>query len=118
MAKLTIGEIAELSPGIRQAVMWFNERGYETTDSGDGSNFEAGMECALEYPHVVIHGSNNFYAGSLVDQVHVLFNRLRRVNAVPGLHVELSYSPSNRVGLIFVDDRDRTGAFEKLQVSP
>jgi hypothetical protein len=43
-----------LSPGIRELVIWLNAMGFETSDSGDGSNAAAGMECALEMPMVAI----------------------------------------------------------------
>jgi hypothetical protein len=46
--------IDQLSPGVRDLVLWLNEQGFETTDSGDGSNFEEGMECATPHPMVVI----------------------------------------------------------------
>lgn len=44
----------ELSPGIRGAVKWLRDNGFNTCDSGDGSNFEQGMECAWEQPMVII----------------------------------------------------------------
>lgn len=44
-----------ISPGVRDLVRELNELGYTTTDSGDGSNHAAGMECALPYRHVFIN---------------------------------------------------------------
>jgi len=44
----------ELSLGIRRLVNLLNRNGFETTDSGDGSNYEAGMECALPCPNVYV----------------------------------------------------------------
>jgi len=43
-----------LSPGIRKLVRKLNEWGFDTTDSGDGTNYKEGMECAVPYPMVVI----------------------------------------------------------------
>lgn len=43
-----------LSPGIRLLVEGLNAVGYHTCDSGDGSNWEAGMGCALPYRHVMV----------------------------------------------------------------
>lgn len=43
----------ELCPGIRRTVQWFNQQGFETTDSGDGVSNQ-GMECASEWPNVVV----------------------------------------------------------------
>lgn len=43
----------EISPGVRDLVREINEvHGIETCDSGDGSNYEAGMGCALPDKHV------------------------------------------------------------------
>ena len=44
----------EISPGVRKLVAWLNKKGFHTTDSGDGSNFKAGMECAVEFPMVAM----------------------------------------------------------------
>ncbi len=43
-----------LSPGIRKLVRQLNEWGFDTTDSGDGTNFEECMECAVSWPMIVI----------------------------------------------------------------
>ena len=51
---LTDEVVAGLSPGIRKTVLWLHNLGFDTTDSGDGSNYKAGMECAMPYPHVCI----------------------------------------------------------------
>lgn len=44
----------EISPGVRDLVMWLRSLGYDTIDSGDGSNHDAGMGCALPYKHVFV----------------------------------------------------------------
>lgn len=49
----------ELSPGIRHLVRALNEHGFETTDSGDGTNFKEGMECSVPYPMVVVQSRTN-----------------------------------------------------------
>ena len=46
--------IKNLPPKVRDLVVWLNEQGFQTTDSGDGSNFENGMEGALPVPMIVI----------------------------------------------------------------
>lgn len=61
--KLSEAEAAGLSPGIRDLVIALNEAGFDTTDSGDGSNWKEGMLCALPYRHVAIlvpHGESAF----------------------------------------------------------
>ena len=46
----------EISPGIRDLVREINEvHGIQTCDSGDGSNYRAGMECALPDKHVFMY---------------------------------------------------------------
>jgi hypothetical protein len=46
--------LAEVSPGVRQLVKLLNELDFETTDSGDGSNYLEGMEGALPEPNVAM----------------------------------------------------------------
>ena len=49
----------EISPGVRDLVREINEDlGFETCDSGDGSNFEAGMSCAIPVRHVFMSFPN------------------------------------------------------------
>jgi hypothetical protein len=45
---------AVLSPEVRDLVLALRAAGLFTSDSGDGSNWEAGMTCALPYPHVFV----------------------------------------------------------------
>ncbi len=46
----------EISPGVRDLVREINEvHGIKTCDSGDGSNYKEGMECALPDKHVFMH---------------------------------------------------------------
>lgn len=47
-------DYTKISPGIRELVRKLNEAGFVTTDSGDGSNYENGMECAIPFPNVHI----------------------------------------------------------------
>ena len=44
----------ELNPNIREVVRYLRSCDFETCDSGDGSNFQNGMEGAYEYPMVAI----------------------------------------------------------------
>lgn len=45
---------AGLSPGIANLVRGLKAAGFHTSDSGDGTNYGEGMECALSYRHVFI----------------------------------------------------------------
>ncbi|MCK9513101.1 MAG: hypothetical protein M0R28_17995 [Pigmentiphaga sp.] len=51
---LTPEQIAKLSPLVRDLVVALRDAGFETTDSGDGSNYAAGMECAVPFKMVAI----------------------------------------------------------------
>lgn len=51
---MTPEEIQNLSPGIRDLVVWLNARGFTTVDSGDGTNFEGGMGCAVPFAMIAI----------------------------------------------------------------
>jgi hypothetical protein len=46
--------VRELSPGVKSLVVWLNEHGFETCDSGDGTNHAAGMGCAVPFPMIAI----------------------------------------------------------------
>lgn len=52
--RLPVLDLADISPGVRKLVAALREAGLWTSDSGDGSNYEAGMDCALPFPHVFI----------------------------------------------------------------
>jgi hypothetical protein len=47
-------DIEDVQPRMRRLVSLLRAHGFRTTDSGDGeTNPAAGMECALDVPHVV-----------------------------------------------------------------
>ena len=54
MPELDQKTIDGLSPGVRDLVVWLNSHGFETTDSGDGSNHAAGMDGAVEFPLISV----------------------------------------------------------------
>lgn len=86
--------LAEVSPGIQYAVRRMRDWGYQTTDSGDGSNFEAGMECALEFPHVFAQLEDLNFAFTQANNLQYLLEK-----EFPGkdVTVEMSYSPIDKV---------------------
>ena len=45
--------VSELDPGIRALVVWLNEMGYRTCDSGDGGKYGK-MEGAMPFPNVAM----------------------------------------------------------------
>lgn len=77
----------ELDPGIRETVRWLFERGFDPTDSGDGSK-AATMGCAESEPNVYM----------LVKDPHQLIHetdRLGRLLTSRGIvgRVQGSYAP-------------------------
>lgn len=78
--------IDSLSPGIRETVTFMRRLGFETTDSGDGSNHAAGMECALDFPHVFAVIPRH---QSPIHEAHRLMDALRDA----GLHMGPSAGP-------------------------
>lgn len=101
---LTDEEIEGLSPGIRSVVLELNALGFETSDSGDGSAFRDGMECAFEEPMVVVvcRDPNKLIRGSIAlrDYLRVFRPYMK------GVSVEASYSPIDGIAsvLLYGDD--------------
>jgi hypothetical protein len=103
-----------LTPGIRRLVMALRARGWDTTDSGDGvTNVAAGMEGAMDVPHVVIDIGGDLIpieasACALLDDAKELLTSL------DGVHIEASYSPLDGAKIILItgadDSRLRGGA--------
>lgn len=89
--------LTALDPGIRDAVVWLRERGWETTDSGDGvSKCEHGMMFA--FPHVFMVAE-----GALREEADRLDASVRATPEVfPGQwRVEANYSPGE-VGVLML----------------
>ncbi len=106
---LTQEEIDGLSPGIRDAVLWFNEQGWETCDSGDGSNHAQGMECANEFSHVDIVSTRN----EVIDLADEIQNRMVNLEAY-GLQVEAAYWARTATAIVTVCDLEKSGDFSRL----
>lgn len=108
-----------INPGVRCLVGWLNANGFETTDSGDGvTNLAAGMEGALDYPHVFIKGHPDTLlreARRLAVELHIRFGvKLRPQGADPKIPaIQATYDPvdeSSVIALTGVDDRTFEGA--------
>lgn len=97
----------ELDPGIRETVLFLRERGFNTTDSGDGSKAET-MECAEAEPNVYMVCE----AGDLILQA----NRLKTVlvsrfgeKIGERARIEANYSPFDGIAILAlhgVSDKD------------
>lgn len=89
-------DLSTLDPGIRDTVAWLRERGYQTTDSGDGVS-KADDPDALPYPHVVIRVE-------LAEMIGIA-NELDAVaDQIPGgpWTVEVNYRPSDRTAIVML----------------
>lgn len=96
----------EISPGVRKLVKWLNIYGFKTTDSGDGSNYKNGMECALEFPHVFMVVA----PGKMVEEAHRLLTLFDFLGGnFPELAIQVIYSPQDKMAtlmLMGVEDKD------------
>lgn len=88
----------DIQPTMARTVEWVRSLGLHTTDSGDGvTNVAAGVEGALDYPHVfaVVHGSHDS-----MQAVHGLWNAVESRGLCGVATVELSYDPATRMGIV------------------
>jgi len=98
----------KLSLGVKDLVLWLNDQGFNTCDSGDGTNFAAGMGCAVPFPMVAIEVPP--------DKMHAEADRLKRVLTERGVDftppkdeasedvqfptIEASYNPQDGYSVI------------------
>lgn len=87
--------------GIVGMVRYLNRLGFKTTDSGDGSHFQTGMEGASEVPMVSIRLHNK---DDLVREADSLARRLV-LDGATDFEVEASYSTHDEIALIIVHGR-------------
>ncbi len=90
-------KLEDLCPGIQGAVKALWNRGWETSDSGDGSHFEEGMDGALPEPMIVVIPASG--AGMLCAS-HLILDLFQMQGIDP--RVEASYSPNDDSRLILI----------------
>jgi hypothetical protein len=73
-----------LSPKIRKLVRQLHEWGYYTTDSGDGTNYAEGMDCAVPFPMVAIRLDEG--TGPIDNEANHLHQRLEAAGVPMGTH--------------------------------
>jgi len=100
----------ELSPGIKDFVVWLNDNGFDTIDSGDGSNHEDGMECAVEFPMVAIQVMDKNKLISEADRLIELIDKLDKPDT-NRVVIEASYLQGNMCMIVVLDPED-TGALD------
>lgn len=103
--KLTDEEVTSLSPGIRDLVLALRDAGFNTTDSGDGSNYVNGMDCALPFSMVAMTVTK----GSMVSEADRLAEWFEKNN--PGWEawqITASYTPGGTPLLILNEVSDET----------
>lgn len=101
-------DITEINPNIRKLVKWLNANCFKTTDSGDGSNYEAGMEGALPFPMVAIVVAPEEII-SETDRLCILMSKQfgLRFGAEPeGPNIEASYNPGDGHTMIVLTNVD------------
>jgi len=95
-----------LPEGVREFVLWLQRLGWNTTDSGDGTNYLNGMEGALPYDHVVI----TTQPGELVWDADRLKGQLEAAEIdLSSVLIEANYSPLDGIALIIISDPDHSG---------
>lgn len=102
----------KISPHLKDCIEYLWSLGYQTTDSGDGSNYAEGMEGSLPFDHIVIQYDDCRY---ILNKAHELFADFKRRNLYD-IHFEVSYSPNDGLSFIFLSDINNTGqlrAFKK-----
>jgi len=104
--ELSPEELEGLSPNIRETVVFLRKNGFDTSDSGDGTNHANGMECALPTPHVFMPVP----VKEMVSEADRLLGILSFVKKLPeDFGIEVSYSPLDGVAMLMlfgVTDKD------------
>lgn len=97
---LTAFDYESLSPGIREAVRWLHYHGFGTTDSGDGSNYAAGMEGAMEEPMIYVRVTHSI---DLIFETAFLWRLIKETctpQARDGIEIQAMYNPKDRDAMI------------------
>jgi hypothetical protein len=108
-----------LDPGITKVVTFLRQKGFETTDSGDGvTKRAAGDEEALDLPHVAVRVPEELGLTRAADNLLTFFS----VHGVPideqgkwDIWIEASYDPANRIGILVLFGLDDTKLAKYLE---
>jgi hypothetical protein len=104
--RLTQEIIDGLDDGVRDLVVWLNEQGFETTDSGDGSKYGE-MEGAMDCPMVAIVTTDDYLVHDADKLLALLENQgvdfpQDIVEGLPA--IQATYNPIDQTGIILLTD--------------
>lgn len=96
-----------LSPKIRKLVRLLHRYGFETTDSGDGTNAAEGMSCAVQYPMVAISVTRGRPLKEVTRAVWLTLSEEGVPMGEPDAHgnirdVQCTYSEADEIALVLV----------------
>ena len=93
-------DLAEIDPGVRRLVALLNERGFNTTDSGDGVSKDPEARW-IEHPHVFIRCESPEH---MIAQSYRVVDVLTEVGVRwdGAANVEATWSPVDGVAIIMV----------------
>jgi hypothetical protein len=92
-------DINDIQPRLRKTVTWLRSLGFKTCDSGDGViNVEAGMEGALDIPHVAMAVDSD----KMKEESHRLYDACL-LAGISG-KIEVSYDPADGVAILMLYD--------------
>jgi hypothetical protein len=107
----------ELSEGVRNLVIELREAGFNTVDSGDGTNYENGMACAVPFKMIAILAPKD-QAFDETDRLHEFMVKQTEEGKIKWLwQVEMSYSPSDGNCILTVVEHD-PAMLEDLGMGP
>ncbi len=94
--------LESISPGVRKLVVWLNDQGFKTTDSGDGTNYKEGMSCALPFPMVAIECADAYSAIGQATKLHLLVSEMGVCfgEGDPPKSLDMSWSPVDAASVI------------------
>ena len=102
-------ELDGLSPGVRHVVTWLRREQFLTTDSGDGSNHKAGMECAPPFPMVAMRVYPSRLQAEANRLCALIEAELEHLTLESGLQIEATYWPVTAAGVLLLIDHSEGG---------
>lgn len=92
----------QLCPGIRNAVRWFHQGSWETTDSGDGSLYKEGVEGSFSEPMVAVSVRDPRHLFTDSCSLYEGLEKSMSDEDFEKIDVQAMYQPRNSVSCILV----------------